>query len=86
MAKADDIIGILHQNLVDAGCDERMIGQCLDMAKEQKGAELLRILARQKGILIERVHREQKRIDCLDFLVYQLQRGNIFSFKYEEAL
>lgn len=30
---------------------------------------------RQRGRLLEELHAQQKQIDCLDYLVYQLEKG-----------
>ena len=36
MAQALDALGILHQNLVDAGCDEETTERCMALAKEHR--------------------------------------------------
>ena len=74
MAQALDTLGILHQNLVDAGCDEKTIEQCMDLAKEQKRADILPLLSRHRTVLLNTVHTGQKQIDCLDFLVYSVEK------------
>ena len=78
MAKASDKQGILIQNLVDAGCDSQTVWACLCLVEEERQAQLLRILAQQKDALLDTVHQSQRQIDCLDFLVYQIKRGNVF--------
>ena len=37
--------------------------------------EQLQLLSRQRGRLLEELHAQQKQIDCLDYLVYQLEKG-----------
>ena len=78
MAKASDKQGILIQNLVDAGFDSHTVWACLCLVEEGRQAQLLRILAQQKDALLDTVHQSQRQIDCLDFLVYQIKRGNVF--------
>ena len=78
MAKASDKQGILIQNLVDAGFDSQTVWACLCLVEEGRQAQLLRILAHQKDALLDTVHQSQRQIDCLDFLVYQIKRGNVF--------
>lgn len=62
----------ITENLKDAGCDQEMITEFFD--KSGKKDEQLRILKRHRQILLDRVHREEKRIDSLDYLVYQMTR------------
>lgn len=62
----------ITENLKDAGCDQEMITEFFD--KSGKKDEQLRILKRHRQILLDRVHREEKRIDSLDYLVYQMTK------------
>lgn len=62
----------ITENLKDAGCDQEMITEFFD--KSGKKDEQLRILKRHRQQLLDRVHREEKRIDSLDYLVYQMTR------------
>ena len=77
MARASDKQAVLYENLCDAGCDSQMIEQCVSMAGNHQQEELLRVLAGQRADLMSEIHTNQKRVDCLDFLVYQINRGNI---------
>ena len=58
------------ENLKDAGCDSEMITEFFD--KSGKKDEQLRILKRHRQQLLDRVHKEEKPIDCPDYLVYQM--------------
>lgn len=62
------------QNLKDAGCSEEMIRTFLDCLKKGMVREQLDLLAVQRKTLLDRIHREQKKIDCLDYLIYQIER------------
>lgn len=64
----------LLQNLADAGCDEEMAGQCIDLWESHRIPELLRLLAQHRASLLRTMHISQKRIDCLDFLIYQTKK------------
>lgn len=77
MAEASDKKGMLLQNLQDAGFDTQTISKCISLAEEKKEAQLLYLLAHQKNILLDMVHKNQEQIDCLDFLVYQIKHGKI---------
>lgn len=74
MAEASDTLGILRQNLIDAGCDRELVGRCITLAQEKKTGELLLILSRHRRTLLDGVHQREKQIDCLDFLIYQINR------------
>ena len=74
MAEASDVYGILYQNLVDAGCGEKGITVCMDYAQRGEWKKLLPMLTRHKKALLEQVHTSEKKIDCLDFLIYRLNK------------
>lgn len=74
MAEASDKIGILYQNLIDAGCDKEMTETCMELAREERKTELLRLLSCHKQNLLKTMHKSQKEIDCLDFLTFTLQK------------
>ena len=82
MPEATDKRSILYQNLLDAGCDEKTIKSCMQYAEKGERDKLTALLSKQKNALLEYVHTGQKRIDCLDFLVYQINKIN----KQEELL
>lgn len=77
MSEASDAMGILHQNLVDAGCSKDLIETCMELAKANKWKRLLPLLAKQRINLLDSVHDGQKQIDCLDFLVYSINKKHI---------
>lgn len=63
------------QNLRDAGCDAAQVRQFLLYEKEGKLHEQLKLLAIQREYLLDRVHRQERQIDCLDYLVYRLTKS-----------
>lgn len=63
------------QNLKDAGCDRKIIECFLEcMARDDFNGQL-RLMKEQRKCLLDRVHEEEKQIDCLDYLVYQIDRS-----------
>ena len=76
LSQASDSKGILYQNLLDAGCNEKEIQQCLLCA--EKGAHLAfcTILEKHRQELNSNVHKAQERIDCLDFLLHKVRKEN----------
>lgn len=74
MAEASDTQGILRQNLVDAGCEQEIVQRCMELARQKKTREMKRILARHRQTLLDALHANEKRIDCLDYLVYHMEK------------
>ena len=56
MAEASDTWGIFYQNLIDAGCDQEMVRQCVILAKAAEKTDLLRLLSKHRSILLRAVH------------------------------
>lgn len=64
------------QNLKDAGCDSETIENFMADLQKGKEANGLKRLAVHRKNLLDSLHREQKCIDCLDYLVYQMIKAN----------
>ena len=62
------------QNLEDAGCDDEMITCFLEMTECGECQGQLKLLEKQRRNLLEQVHMNEKRIDCLDYLVFQMNK------------
>ncbi len=62
------------QNLKDAGCAPEQIEEFLACMEAHKSKAELELLADHRDCLLEEVHRCQKKIDCLDYLTYQLKK------------
>ncbi len=62
------------QNLEDAGCAPDIIECCMAYMEQGKKKELLKRLEEHRKGLLRKVHEEEKQIDCLDYLVYQIGR------------
>lgn len=77
MAAASDTMEILHQNLIDAGCNEDLTKTCMELAKANRWDRIPPLLSRQKAALLDALHDVQKQIDCLDYLVYSIYRKHI---------
>ena len=74
MPEASDKQAILRENLKDAGCDPDMIRRCEVLAQSEKQGELMQTLSQHRRALLDAVHENERRIDCLDYLVYQLEK------------
>ena len=67
-------IEAVEQNLRDAGCSDEFVVTFMQVWGTGAVQEQLRLLSRQRGILLDNVRAAQKRLDCLDYLRYQLQK------------
>ena len=68
---------LLLQNLKDAGCDEKLIKICVDFIQEEKTEELKKILSSHKNKMMKDIRTKQKEVDCLDYLLYSLEKKQI---------
>ncbi|MCH1983467.1 hypothetical protein MCG98_12920 [Ruminococcus sp. OA3] len=64
----------LVQNLRDAGCGMETIQDFLLYLDENQKEKQLELLEKHRRRLLSNVHREEKKIYCLDYLVYQIKK------------
>ena len=62
------------QNLKDAGCDPKTIKCFMECMEQDNLSGQFQLMEGQRKCLLDRVHEEEKKIDCLDYLVYQMGR------------
>ena len=62
------------QNLKDAGCDEDRIKAFIKDIRAEKVSDGLKLLSAHRRTLLIHLHEDQKQIDCLDYLIYQLEK------------
>lgn len=63
------------QNLKDAGCKTEQVEAFLEIGREGDVKRQMKLLERHRQALLEAMHQEQRRIDCLDYLLFQMKRG-----------
>ena len=68
----------LIQNLHDAGCSQQIIEQFMQSRKEGNIFCQIHILVKQRNLLLEDLHKDQNKLDCLDYLLFQLKSGICF--------
>ena len=63
----------ITENLEDAGCSAALTEQfeALWAKGDQKGQ--MRLLAGYRRLLLDEIHAGQKKLDCLDYLIYRLK-------------
>lgn len=62
-------------NLADAGCDKEQIEQFMDFLKSGRKEAGLSLLAKHRRFLLDCYHADQKKIDCLDYLIYKMNQN-----------
>ncbi len=81
MAHIHDRAAMLQQNLLDAGCGQRLTADILRylLSGTDHGIHCaLCLLRKQKQTLLTQLHNNERQIDSLDYLVYvisQQQKG-----------
>ena len=63
------------QNLEDANCSSDLIFKFLEYEKENQTAEQLKLLTNHRKILLDSLHKNQKQIDCLDYLIFNIKQN-----------
>ncbi|MCD8116614.1 MAG: hypothetical protein LUE21_05795 [Oscillospiraceae bacterium] len=74
MPEASNEAQCFYQNLVDIGFGEDMIARCVLLKKQGRSRELLIALQGGRRTLLANIHTEQKKLDNLDYLIYQLNK------------
>lgn len=73
-AMDEDRIFRIRWNLSDAGCSASQIVQFLELEEQRKRQEQYQMLSRQRTLLLKELHQDQFRIDCLDYMVFTMQK------------
>lgn len=75
----------IRSTLCDSGCNAVMTAKYLRLCEEGKKDEQLRLLAIHRVGLLNKIHGYQKKLDCLDFLIFSTKRtGGRHSYKGTE--
>lgn len=59
-----------RRNLSDAGCPEALIDEYATLVTQE---ERVRWLRRYRGELLDGIHNGQRKLDCLDYLIFSLR-------------
>lgn len=65
----------MMQDLRDAGCDDETVEQFGDLGTRGNTQGQLELLSRHRKQLLEKIHHREQQICCLDYLTYQLEKG-----------
>ncbi|WP_028521004.1 hypothetical protein [Ruminococcus flavefaciens] len=68
-------LAALRQNLADAGMDSSTIEKCVVLIDKRDSAALGRLIGEYRQQLLDTVHSYNRRIDCLDYFTYTLDKN-----------
>lgn len=66
----------ITQVLKEVECDEESIRKFLNLVEKHRIQESISLLNKQREALCNARHVAQKKIDCLDYLVYKMEQEN----------
>lgn len=66
----------IRRILTDAGCSEEQIAAFLELERAQDRCRQYKFLARHRACLLDQLHRDAARIDCLDHLVLTMHQAD----------
>lgn len=64
----------IKQNLKDAGCNSARINNFLALQESGKISEQLYLLSEHRRLLLNAIHKKQKNLDCLDYLIFTIKK------------
>lgn len=62
------------ENLKDAGCNESFVEDFLVCYDRKEKEKQLKLLEDWRKNLLHQIHKEEKKIFCLDYLIHKLQK------------
>ena len=65
----------LVQNLKTAGCSAELIARFMSCREAGRTQDSLRVLALHRATLLDEMHANQSKLDCLDYLIRQIRTG-----------
>ena len=74
------------QNLKDADYNRELIERFFLLDKNQRTFEQLRLLDEYRKKLVESLHQDQRKIDCLDYLIFNLKQKQNLTKKGEYGI
>lgn len=72
IGKNDDMI----QNLKDAGCNSEFIERFMQIPQYQRHVKIA-MLQKHRSNVLDTYHTDVKRLECLDYLIYNLKKSAV---------
>ncbi len=76
MGQISRLSGELYSSLPDAGCSQDVAKRCADAAKNGEKGLLMKELADHRKALLDDLHESQRKIDCIDYIIYKVNKLN----------
>lgn len=76
-APANPYAYTVRQNLKDAGCTDEMTETFMALRHREDKEQQIQLLSGHRRHLLEQLHREEKQIEYLDYLLYLIQKNKI---------
>ncbi len=67
---------IFCENLIDIGCTQEQINDCLQLMNKNNYTSILKVLKTHRKELMDCIHSDQKKVDYLDYLVHKIEKIN----------
>ena len=67
----------LIQNLQDAGCNKKLIDNFFSLLEQKQFDQIYILLRKYRNTLLENIHKQQKEIDILDYLIVDLKKEDL---------
>ena len=67
----------LPQTLADSDFPPEARDKFLDIYDSGNISALLPLLSAHRGKILNQIHQQERSLDCLDYLIYQLKKANI---------
>lgn len=67
----------LVQNLQDAGCNQKLIDKFLNLLNQKQFDQIFILLRKYRNTLLDNIHKQQKEIDILDYLIVNLKKEDL---------
>ena len=69
------------QNLKDAGCDSSTIDVFFKLGDVKSQECVLKLLSKHKAALLKDLHDNQRKIDCLDHLIFDIKQNGLKNYE-----
>lgn len=67
----------LIQNLQDAGGNKEIVKEFSELLEKNQIDKVFLLLSKYRNSLLEVLHQNQKKIDILDYLIFDLKKQNL---------
>lgn len=64
----------LEEYLDDVGCPLKEKAEILEYSENHDIQNIVRLLRKHRQTTLDTIHKEEKQISCLDYLVFQLEK------------